>query len=461
MISNILLSESFFMEMIKNMLEVKKSKEFNLKKIYGKNKKTGKYLYDTWLVKYPILNYEDVEKWLIDKIDKFTDESKPPQNFSIQQYLKTLQQYCYYNQVENPNDLLKESIDERNFRLKNYLKFLRDDKSEEKNIKEIGFLRRPSEVTVRNGVQSKIKSFYSARGSPITYNMKSKKVGANIKEITLNKNLIQLIQAKLESANYRLICKFQSQTGLRISDVLEELTSGKYIIEKFEKHYFIRNFETRKRKTIINFVFFTKELTETIRAVTGLNDLTQLDLTTLFLTRHNNRIHRSDFLARLKDIVKELDLDGNIKTHAFRKYYMGRVRESKYSLSDERIVTHFEGHEQNKDTDQAYLRIISDINSYYREWLKTEIVVCVDSVVYDRTNEEIDNLKEKYDKLIESDNQKDKKVQELKEYIVKLEESINKVNEILPNLIESNEFFSNQYNTLLSKISDKEIIESL
>lgn len=43
----------------------------------------------------------------------------------------------------------------------------------------------------------------------------------------------------------------------------------------------------------------------------------------------------------------------------------------------------------------------------------------------------------------------------------KLEEAINKVNEILPNLIESNNFFKNQYNTLLSNISNKEIIEIL
>jgi len=142
-------------------------------------------------------------------------------------------------------------------------------------------------------------------------------------------------------------------------------------------------------------LFFTEELTDTIRAVGGINDLTQLDLTTLFLTRKKIRIHRSDYLARLKDIVKELGLGGNIKTHAFRKYYMGRVRECKYSLSDERLIIHFEGHEQNKDTDQAYLRMISDIDTYYREWLKTEIAVCVDCIQFDHTNKEILDLKEK------------------------------------------------------------------
>ncbi|HEC37020.1 MAG TPA: hypothetical protein ENI29_02215 [bacterium] len=56
--------------------------------------------------------------------------------------------------------------------------------------------------------------------------------------------------------------------------------------------------------------------------------------------------------------------------------------------------------------------------------------------------------------IVEQLNNSNKKIE-------KLEESITKVNEILPNLIESNDFFKNQYNTLLSKISDKKIIDKL
>ena len=74
-----------------------------------------------------------------------------------------------------------------------------------------------------------------------------------------SKPIIRKIEAKLESGSYQLICKFASQTGLRISDILEELTKKKngkpkYIIEKYRDHYFVRNFETQKRNVILNYL---------------------------------------------------------------------------------------------------------------------------------------------------------------------------------------------------------------
>ena len=455
------------------MIDINKDKEFSLIKIFGNVN------FENWLKKYPILENKDVLSWIRDKIDKFTDEGKDAKKFSITMYLNALQQYCNYNEVNNPSKLLEETkVDMRNSRVKKYLQFLLKypkEKSEElakigfreikKNKKLTGKAKKPSNATIRNNIQAKIKSFYSNRGFPISYNLKSVKSGANKNELTLTKNIIKKIQSKLESANYRLICKFESQTGLRINDVLEELTNGNYGIENHQKHYFIRNFETQKEKVIINFLFFTKELTELIQSITAIDDLTKLDLKTLFLTRKNTRINKSDYLRRLKEIIKELGIDGNMKTHAFRKYFTDTI--DNLEEKDDKFNKHLEGREPDY-RDAVYIRSLKNIGKSYKKWLKIEKEICIDCIVYDDTykdtkrhSKEILDLKEQIIKLKDQNDDMLRERSEFKEKIEKMEKAIIRVNEILPNLIESNNFFENQYKTLLGKISDKEIIETL
>ncbi|MFW9969335.1 MAG: tyrosine-type recombinase/integrase [Candidatus Odinarchaeota archaeon] len=371
------------------MMDIEKKNEIDFSKIYGDDK------YKKWVKAYPIFKNKDVEAWIRDMIDQFTDEGKEPQKFLIQSYLKSLHQYCIYNQTDDPSNFLKEDVDTRNLRFKKYIMFLMNVKDEDPMLKKLGFrnAKSPSEVTIRNGVQAKIKSFYSNRGVPITYKLKTVKSGANINELVLNKNCIKLIQAKLESVNYRLICKFESQTGLRISDILEEIPSGKYKIEKYQEHYFIRNFRTQKEMVTINYLFFTQELTELIQSAIGETDLTKLDLTTLFQTRQGNKINSINYLERLKLIVDELGLNGNIKTHGLRKYFTTQLSKGAKKLEDDRIILHLEGREAPY-RDQAYLTHIKDIDYYYREWKKIETDICVDCVVYDNTNKKIVKLEQ-------------------------------------------------------------------
>ncbi|MHA2009112.1 MAG: hypothetical protein ACW980_17505, partial [Promethearchaeota archaeon] len=233
------------------MIDIKNNNVLNLKKIYGKNKKTGKYFVEEWEKDYPVLMNEDAFAWIRDKMDKFTQSGKPAVKFSITTYLKPLQQYCDFNEVKNPSDLLEEELDDRNARVRAYIDFLLKDNSDKEKLQSLGFRKPPSEVTVRNMVQSRIKSFYSARGKPITYGIKTATSGENRREIILTKSLIKKLKSKLESPEYRLIVKFQTQLGLRISDILEGLTSGKYEIEKYQDHYFIKNFRTMKIGTTI------------------------------------------------------------------------------------------------------------------------------------------------------------------------------------------------------------------
>ncbi len=377
------------------MKVLKKSEEFDLKTIFGEK------LVDKWELNYPILKNKDVERWIQDKIDKYTDEGKSASGFNVPSYLNPLNQYCIYNKTNNPSELLNEDIDHRNLRLKKYLKdFLLNEDTTLEDVKALGFKKIPSEVSVRNLIQSRIKSFYSNRGASVSYNLKSKKSGANLREITLTKEIIKKIQSRLESKHYRLICKFESQTGLRIGDIVEEIPSGKYIVEKHKERYYIRSFKTIKRNVIINFLFFTKELEDTIKSVSGLDDLTKLDLTTLFKTRRGNRVKKGDYLKVVKNVVKDMGIKGNIKTHSFRKYYIGIIGRNQDKLSDPRIITHFEGHEAPYN-DRAYLRIIQDIESYYNEWLKLEKCICIDCILIDKTNKEIVALKEENLKLKE------------------------------------------------------------
>ncbi len=389
-----------FWRYIKHMLKIEQEKEIDFKKIFGEHKKTGKFFYDIWLEKYPIFENKDIKAWIRAKLDNYTDEGKKPQKFSITSYLKPLYQYCIFNRDEeknqkycNPSDLLKEDIDTRNMRLKKYLMFLMDNEDDLK-IKQLGFTKNPSEESIRNMIQGRIKSFYSQRGANISYGLKTVKSGANVDELVFDKEIIKLIQGKLESANYRLICKFESQAGLRIGDVLDELPKkikdkAKYKIEYYKagKRYFIRNFKSQKEMVIINYLFFTRELSELIQSITGINDLRKLDLRTLFISRQGNRINADNYRERLKQIAKELKIDGNIKTHGLRKYYETQLN----ILNNNRFKIHLVGAEPNY-RDEVYDNNLKNIKWFFDNWLKAEKVICVDCIIVDETNVKIIEL---------------------------------------------------------------------
>lgn len=429
------------------MIDIEISKKNFIKKIFGIKK------FEKWLRNYPILNNQDVEKWLLGKIDKYTDEGKNAKDFTIQNYLSILQKYCNYYEAVNPTELLKENIDKRNARLKKFLRFLLTTEENDPKIAEIGFKKKPNEVTVRNLLQSRIKSFYSARGSPISYNLKSKKTGENHREIILSKDIIRKIEKRLESRNYRLICKFESQTGLRISDIVDELTSGKYSFEKYMEHFFIRNFVTKKRMVTINYLFLTKELEDAIKSTMAIDDLTEIDLTMLFETRKGTRINRSDYLKRLKDITNDLKIAGNMKTHLFRKYFISAIGKATNELSDPRILTHFEAQEAGFN-DQSYLRIIKDIAQFYFEWKKVEHYISVDYVPIDLTNEKVKTLEDKYNSLIQEVREKDKDIAEYKTVIEKLTDRMN----ALETSVKSNTEKTEQFNQDNAKF-EKKILE--
>jgi integrase len=350
----------------------------NFSEIYGKKK------WDKWLKTYSILQNVDVLGWLHEKFENYTREGKDFKKFNINSYFRDLQKYCDYNEVDNASDLLNEDLDTRNARLRTYLSDL--------------LSQGRSAVSVKNGYQAKIKSFFSSRGHSITYQLKSEKNGANKREIILNKEKILLLKNGLNSSEYQLILKIQSQTGLRIGDVLDEITSGKYSIEKYKDHFFIRNFETQKEKVKISYLFFPTELSDLFISVTNTQDLTKIDLSTLFYSRttklkeNKKRILGNNYLKRIKEIGTELGFKDNIKTHTFRTWFRSQA---KRAIPDDReFYEHLMGHTQT-NLSGSYNQDLRDIGWFYENWLIIEPFIMIDAKIVDKTNEEIVSLKEK------------------------------------------------------------------
>jgi len=370
-----------------------------------------KELLKKWENNYPIFKSEEVKKWILHKVQKYVEPGRNPKKFQVAGYLKFLQQYCDYNECEDPAELLRENIDSRNQRLMIYLRKLIKDGA--------------NEATVKNAIQSRIKSFFSDRGFPLSDGMATVQSGMNIDEIILDREVIRQIQARLERPEYRIILKFQALTGLRISDVIDTLTSGKYKIEKHKDHYFIRNFRTKKRQVVINFLFFPTELSTLLKATYG--DLLELDLTGLFKTRLGTKINQNNYLRRIKAIIEELDVEGNLKTHSFRKWFNSQIR--RLPEIDTEFKEHLMGH-RGLALSKAYNNNLKDINWVYDNWIKIIPHIGINTEVVDKVDVEILKLKKEMMKkdeqikiLLDKNIQTEKKLKEIEDKIKKFLQS--------------------------------------
>jgi septal ring factor EnvC (AmiA/AmiB activator) len=124
-------------------------------------------------------------------------------------------------------------------------------------------------------------------------------------------------------------------------------------------------------------------------------------------------------------------MNGNLKTHAFRKYFASQL--SRNLDLDPRFYNHLEGREASY-RDQVYDNNIKKIDWFYQTWLKLEAYICVDCITVDKTDEEVlklkeDNLKlnKQVEKLLENKIKEDEEKEELKDRLSKLEEAVKKV----------------------------------
>ena len=173
-------------------------------------------------------------------------------------------------------------------------------------------------------------------------------------------------------------------------------------------------------------MLFPKELTRLIQTIYSLEDLTKLDLSNNFLkTRNNTLVNKNEYLRELKNRAKELKLGKVIITHSFRKYFSTQISKIDLTKYNSKIGTdieinfkeHLMGHKVHYSSN-TYKQIIQNIDNFYNIWKPLEGALSIDFEIRDNINEEIENLTEKYNKLIELDNQKDKRIAEM-EAIVK------------------------------------------
>lgn len=399
------------------MLEIPKGVDLNLKEIYGISQRDEqkRYFADIWEEKYPILNNNDVKAWLSKCLDKFKNKGKPKNKFSITTYLSPLQQYCNYYEVKNPSNLLREEIDDRNKRVMDYLYYLLNVKQNDPDLNKIGFrilkktgeTKIPNKVSVINMIQSRIKSFYSARGSNISDGIESEDEGLNNDEMIFDKGKIKKLIFKVISPRYKLAIKLQTQLGLRVSDILEELTSGKYSIKLF-KHpkypndnskyrYYIKNFETIKEKVTIKHLFFTEELTDAFKTVYNIEDLTKFPLNEILKTKTGKPMNSTDYLIRLKKAGKDLKFQENIKTHCLRKYFSTQI----YNCDkiDNNFREHLMGHKPVNKLTKTYVKDLSNPVKFYEKWNNIEETISIDYIVQteiiDNTDEDVIELRKK------------------------------------------------------------------
>ena len=380
---------------------MEKLKEINLIDLYPQKK------IDKWLKNYLILNDIEVQKWIINKANKYKRNGKPIEKFNVLSYLKPLQDYCDYYKVENTTELFKESLDDRNIRLINYLTELLN-----KGV---------NEVSVKNAYQSRIKSFFSARGFGLTDGLETEQSGLNKNEIYLDQMMFKRIYDRIENKEYKLIMMIQALTGLRISDVLTELTKevngkAKYKIKKYEikendivkdYYYYIKDFNTQKESVKINFMFFPKELVELIKSVYPIDDLTELDLSKDFLkTRNKTFIDKYDFLKKLKRISKDLFPNSVVRTHSFRKFFSNQLGKVNLTKLDDKIGTdievnfkeHLLGHKVHYSS-KVYKQYTENINKYFSLWKLMETVLCIDYKIKNVTDEKIVEIREENQSL--------------------------------------------------------------
>jgi site-specific recombinase XerD len=389
-----------------------------------------------WLGKYPISNSEEIKQWIIAKAKQFERNgkgSKSASDFQASSYLNQFQKFCDAKQINDIKELFTLDVAHRNELVMSYLSDL---------------LKKPdiNEVSIVNDTQSKIKSFFSYHKIDVTDQMECFKRGKNENELMItDKESLRLFKARL-SGNYLLIFEMETNTGLRIKDVLEELTrevdgEPKYHFKKYQNHFYIPDFLTTKESVFINFLFITTECEKIWLSVYGKdceNDLTKLDLRTIFMNRlGTNRITASDYLDRLKDIAKEIGIEENIKTHELRKFYTSTVENIDLGnvVSASELKEHLIGHKPKGLT--TYSTYLNNIDWVYKLWLKIEPKVSID--VVDRTDMMVKEANEEIIKLKEDKLRKDEQIELLIKANMNIKENLEKKDTILDQLLKDYE----------------------
>ena len=473
----------FIIKKISKVIFITNNKKYsnNLKEIDNKNSFPKERKHEE-----AIRNNSYVQNWL----SSYSESQKKSRLTLIEQFCEFTEKNPTELLLEHRNDIMKENLlDIENIGKKqllayfNYLigkKIKNNELNSEKfpltskfyeTIKDKKINKEVSNNSARQYAFSKLASFFKRNNIPISFDKKEipqHNPKGTIDKVWRNGDESRIIETKREEylkqirdsfPHLRDKALFLAKLSSGLDDIdLFNLKIGDFkkgIIEEFDICYINGN----RIKTSMYFqTFFNSESVRMIELyLKERNDLKNDSW--LFVNIKANKEGKytkckfNTFSESLKVVCRKLDIK-NITPKRIRSYFNTTLKRAKIDFE---IIERLLGHKVDISKGSAYDEMLTDeykLAKYYSE--KIEILTLLGNGNHKITEVDtrVNNLETFNENLVEKLANSNKK-------ILELEKAITKVNEILPNLIESNEYFKNQYDTLLSKISNKDIIETL
>lgn len=334
-------------------------------------------------------------------------------------------------------------------------------------------------------VYSKLVSFYSQLDIPVNFAKKEKpkKKDVNINEktwlfdskvITKNNRKEHLKRIKNTFNDKLNIAIFISKlsSGLDDIDLFNLKIKDFQILEDYNVCYLQGN---RQKDNILYQTFLHSEACESItfylnnRLRKLNNNLSQeeqlkelpkddwLFVCKRYVNKKYSKMKPRYFSEDFKEACEQLELR-NITPKSLRRWFSSTLEN--HSINKD-IVKRMMGQKVDVRTEHYNLMLEQAKEGIVDEFAKFFTTEIEHILTLGNGNQKITKVDKRVNDLEILNKQLIEQLANSNEKISEMEKAIIKVNEILPNLIESNNFFQNQYNTLLSKISDKEIIDIL
>ncbi len=293
---------------------------------------------DTWARRFGVYKKfpEKVNSWLRIRVSQYHSRSKFTKNihkFKFRQYIDYLNLFNQFLENNHNSDIERFAELEDTKRSEIFIAFINHllEISRDSKIKGV---RKFGETTILNTIQSRVMSYFSSINKRIEGYIDSNKYGSEKNFVLVDKKLNRKIHLCFRSKDYALLHLFLSQTGLRIDDILNKITNGNYFLNKFQERYHITTkkgeveFMSSKRMVGLKKLFITKEIEQKLKLFFNLEDLRELDLQQLFLTRHGKRISEKNFNDTLNYFHNKLNLikRESLSSNCFRRYMETSIR---------------------------------------------------------------------------------------------------------------------------------------
>ncbi|WP_371803346.1 hypothetical protein [Candidatus Lokiarchaeum ossiferum] len=267
-------------------------------------------------------------------------------------------------------------------------------------------------------------------------------------EIILDKPMLNRF-LELLPVNHRLLAMFMACTGLRVGDATYQLTNNWDKLQIFpetskdsetdNQRYYLQNIETEKKDKNIAVMFLSKEFTDLVKYIAGVDDARKAEMG-LLLKKHNYKakefmvngvelyhgieitpeneeairsmrkeiknyvIKKKNLQERLAGIAKIIRKDNpewqkgkTVRTHLFRKYWMSETGKSPelQSKIEPDLLNYLSAHKTHDPLFTTYHQYVMDVPVMYRKFIEfIEPAISSRYSIIDRTSEEVIRLSE-------------------------------------------------------------------